>query len=420
MTRIEIVAIGSEILKGLINNSNASEISNALLLAGYHTERHTVLADDLESLKSGLIEALDRNDIVISTGGLGPTCDDMTREIAAAIFDSDFYFDHEIANDLKNRYGSSVAISLENQATIPTKAIPLKNALGTAPGLIFHTSNKHLILLPGVPQEMRALLHEQVIPYLLSKFPHKHYISRLLHFFEVSESSIDPYLRELQKHHPKIEFGIYPHQGTVTVQLTAKLDDKQKDDSGIEKASDVLLKHFADKNFIAESGNLEEAIYHLFSQQKWTLSVAESCTGGAIAARLTKQPGASNYFLGGIVCYSTDLKKSLLHVQESTLLTYGAVSEQTVSAMALGSLNATKSDFAIAISGIAGPAGDNSETPVGTIWIAIAKQQREPLVWCIHLNGNRDIIIERSINAAMSGLLRYCAPFKEASRISYE
>ena len=405
MVRIEIIAIGSEILKGLIVNSNASEISKILLLAGYKTQRHTVVADDPEALKLGMVEALSRSDIVITTGGLGPTCDDITREIAADIFNSDFYFNQEIANSLLQRYGSNAPISLENQATIPSKAIPLRNDLGTAPGLIFHTDTKALILLQGVPREMRAILTNQVIPYLKKHYPRKQYTSKLLHFFELSESSIDPILRELQDTYPEIEFGIYPSQGTVSVQMTVETENTLSAQSNLSAACDKLLQHFGNKQFESATGKLEDAVYELFVKNNWTLSVAESCTGGGIAARLTKVPGSSKYFIGGIVSYCNRLKQSLLHVPESTLLSYGAVSEETVCAMAIGALDATKSDFSLAISGVAGPSGGTDDKPVGMVWLAIMKRGEKPVAHCLRLHGNRDIIIERSINAAMSSLL---------------
>ena len=405
MVRIEIIAIGSEILKGLIVNSNASEISKILLLAGYKTQRHTVVPDDPEALKLGMVEALSRSDIVITTGGLGPTCDDITREIAADIFNSDFYFNQEIANSLLQRYGSNAPISLENQATIPSKAIPLRNDLGTAPGLIFHTDTKALILLQGVPREMRAILTNQVIPYLKKHYPRKQYKSKLLHFFELSESSIDPILRELQDTYPEIEFGIYPSQGTVSVQMTVETENTLSAQSNLSAACDKLLQHFGNKQFESATGKLEDAVYELFVKNNWTLSVAESCTGGGIAARLTKVPGSSKYFIGGIVSYCNRLKQSLLHVPESTLLSYGAVSEETVCAMAIGALDATKSDFSLAISGVAGPSGGTDDKPVGMVWLAIMKRGEKPVAHCLRLHGNRDIIIERSINAAMSSLL---------------
>lgn len=404
--RIEIVGIGSELLKGLIVNSNAAEISKALLNSGYQTDFHLVLPDDPVILKLGLKASLERSDIVITTGGLGPTCDDITRQIAAELFDSDFYFNEEIAASLQQRYGD-IVISLDNQATVPSKAIILKNEIGTAPGLIFHANAKTLILLPGVPFEMRELLHGQVIPYLRQHFPHSCYERRFLYFFDFSESAIDPCLRELQVECPHIEFGIYPSAGLVTVQMTIEYLDVDKANAELAKASSRLMSQFSAHYLDLKEGKVEKTVHERFIEKKLTLSIAESCTGGAISARLTKIPGVSNYFLGGVVAYSNLLKQHILNVPESLLSTYGAVSQEVVAGMASGVLAITGSDFALAVSGIAGPESDQTQKPVGTVWIAVAKRgDKDPYTLCIQAYGNREMIIERSINSALAYLLR--------------
>ncbi len=408
MLTIEIVAIGNEILKGITLNTNATEISKALFDAGYAPCRHTALPDDPMSLKSGLQECLKRSRIVIATGGLGPTCDDTTRQAAAALFGSSFHLDEQVAKSLAQRYGAAI-ISLENQATVPSKATVLENTVGTAPGLAFHTETSTLILMPGVPREMRAMLHSQTIPFLQKHFPHKqHHISQKLHFFDLSESAVDPILRRLQSDFPEIEFGIYPSHGILTVVATIKAAAKDAPAPRLDAAAQLLLQHFAAKNFKAPSGKLEEAVQELFIRRGWTLSLAESCTGGSVAAKLVQLPGASAYFLGGIVAYSYAFKTGLLEVPNELLLEKGAVSEETVVAMVSGLLARTGSDFGIAISGIAGPDGGTKDKPVGTVWIAVAGKGQIPQTHRLLAYGNRDMIIERSVNAALSELLLYC------------
>jgi len=406
MNNIEIVAIGNEILKGNINNTNATEISQALFLAGYPTSRHSVLPDDAVELKAALGESLKRSRIVISTGGLGPTCDDITRQIAAELFDSDFHLDEKLLQTLKQRYGNLPA-SLENQATVPTKAIILNNEYGTAPGLVFHNSENTLILMPGVPREMRALLHQKVIPFIQKHYPNTRYVTRTLHFFGLSESSVDPHLRDLQKKLPDIDIGIYPTHGTVKVQFTLDATKNSAAQSQLDEACQSLAKAFASNHFEAASGKLEEAVHQRFIEKNWTLSLAESCTGGGIAARLTKLPGASKYFLGGIVSYSNALKEQLLNVPQSTLSTYGAVSQEAALEMVKGILDKTQSEFGIAITGIAGPDGGTPDKPVGTVWIAVARRGATPVVSKLIALGNRDMIIEFSINGALARLLQY-------------
>lgn len=398
---IEVVAIGNELLQGHIVNTNAAEIGKALFTAGYYCRRQSVLPDAKALLKKGLHEALQHHQVVITTGGLGPTCDDTTRQVAAELFDSPVAINAELSADLKKRYGD-LPISLEDQATVPTKAFLIKNPLGTAPGFIFNDGKRTLILMPGVPPEMRAMLNAQVIPYLLKHFPPKMITKATAHFFALSESAIDPAIRDLEKRFPTIQFGIYPSQGTLTIR--ASTDEGEP--SLVNAAINALIQRFPKKYFSSES--IEEAIQELFIQNNWTLSTAESCTGGAIAAKLTKIAGASNYFIGSIVSYSNEMKKSLLHVPKDTLDTHGAVSEQTVSAMATGVLTATGSTFAIAVSGIAGPTGGTPEKPVGTVWIAIAKQGEPPFCKLLHARGNREMNIERSVNAALGDLLTYC------------
>lgn len=396
---IEIVAIGDEILKGFIINTNGAEISKALFEQNYLCHRHTVLQDEEHSLKDGLSECLNRSQIVITTGGLGPTTDDTSRQCAAKLFDSPFAFNEEIANELKRRYGD-LPISLIDQATVPTKAIIMKNPIGTASGLIFHNKKNTLILMPGVPLEMRVMLNEQVIPYLKTHFPMTRNISsQSAHFFMLSESTVDPIIRKLQNKYPDVTFGIYPSQGSLSVYATSAKDQ-------VPAAIKELSDHFNEN--VLPTRKIEEAVQHLFIKNSWTLSIAESCTGGAIAAKLTKLPGASSYFLGGIVSYSNRLKTSVLEVPQKTLETYGAVSKETAEAMVIGCLKATGSTFAIAVTGIAGPDGGTVDKPVGTVWISLGRQGALPISKKLNMRGNREMNIERSVYASLGELLNFC------------
>lgn len=405
---IEIVAIGNEILTGATVNTNAAEIGQALFKAGYRVQRHTSIPDNPVMLRRGLIEAIERGGLVIATGGLGPTCDDVTRQAAAEIFNSDFYYDEAIADELKVRYGD-LSIGLKDQATVPSKAIVLKNPVGTASGLVFSSSTATLILMPGVPREMRVMLEEQVLPYLKSHFLKDHrYVSRAVHFFKLNETSVDPLLRELQVRFPSVEFGIYPSHGILSVYATVHTSDEAEGMHVLAPALEEIASRFRGHLFEAHSGKIEEAIRHMFVQNRWTLSVAESCTGGQVSARLTQVPGASEYFLGGIVSYSNSLKQSLLGVPEKLIRDKGAVSEEVVMAMAKGAIGATGSDFSIAISGVAGPSGGTPEKPIGTVWMAVVKKGMHPYAVKFQAKGTRDIIIEWSANTLFGELITYC------------
>lgn len=403
---IEIVAIGTELLKGSIVNTNSAEIAKALVSAGYRTLRQTVLPDERTLLQEGLKEALQRSGIVIATGGLGPTCDDVTRQAAAALFNSEFAFNESIAEELKRRYGKASA-SIADQASVPIKAQILPNPIGTACGLVFSEGSSTLILIPGVPKEMRAMLQEQVLAYLAKAFPPPPPLkSRSSHFFGLSESSVDPFLRELEAAYPDIEFGIYPSHGVLAVSATEK-QHVAKNSSRLCVALDKLKEHFPLNYFGADGERLEDLLQHRFIDKGWTLATAESCTGGAIAARLTKVPGASNYFAGGVVAYTNELKERVLNVPGDLIARFGAVSEETVKAMAEGVLALTGANFSLSVSGVAGPTGGSDDKPVGTVWIGIAGRGRPTAAYKIRGFGNREMVIETAVNLSLGHLLKF-------------
>lgn len=395
---VEIISIGDEIVRGAYPNTNAAYISRLLSENGWKVLRHSTLPDDEKLLSLGVRESLGRSRIVITTGGLGPTIDDLTRLVIAKLFASDFHYDEKVAAHLISRYGKQLA-SLENQATIPTKAEPLLNEVGTAPGLIFRNEKNILICLPGVPAEMESMMKNQVVTYLLKQDLHPEKRAKeILHFCALNESAIDKVLRE--KMHKDVEVGIYPGTGTVTVCLFAP---HSKD---IQPLKEALIKEFATHVFYAESGTIEEALKTWMIQHKKTLALAESCTGGKIAAQLTAIPGASNYFLGSLVTYSNSLKQKILHISEKNLNKHGSVSAETVKEMVTHLLQITEADFGIAVSGIAGPTGGTAEKPVGTIWAALMERGHEPIVWKFRANGNRQKIILMTTTRILSALYR--------------
>lgn len=403
--KIEIVTIGNEVLAGFTVNTNAAFIGQELFKLGLNVSRQTSLPDETEVLREGLSEALACNQLVITTGGLGPTLDDVTQDVAAELFDSPMRFDEEIAQELKKRYGD-LPISLEDQATVPTKAMILKNSLGTAPGLVFHQQST-LICLPGVPAELRVMFSEQVIPFLKKYFVETiKDFRKTVHFFGLTESSVDPVLRDLQKKYPHITFGIYPAQGLLTVSLLCHSHSEREAEREFLQPIQELSRQFAEHIYESVSGKIEEAIHEHFIQKKLTLSIAESCTGGTVAARLTRLPNASHYFLGSVVAYSNQLKKDLLKIPEAILQEKGAVSEEVASLMAKSIQEITGSDFSLAVTGIAGPSGGTPEKPVGLVYCAIGRKGKPPLVWKIKAHGNRESIIDRSVNELLSALLK--------------
>jgi nicotinamide-nucleotide amidase len=396
---IEIIAIGNEILLGQTLNTNVHFLSQQLKSLGYVVSRHTTLPDEPDPIREELSEALKRSSLVITTGGLGPTCDDLTRQIAAELFHSDFRYDESIAEDLRRRYGDNLR-SLKDQATVPTKAEVLFNRVGTAPGLIFE---KKLILLPGVPQEMQALFLEQVVPFLQRHHPAPQRAMTTLHFCLLIENQLDPILRELRQKHTEVSVGIYPGYGTVTIHLFGPTS------KSLQPFLTALQEQFGTYLFPSSTGKIEEAIHEAFLSRKLTLALAESCTGGTMASHLTSLSGASQYFLGSFVVYSNALKQKILSVSEKTLQEKGAVSREAVTEMFEGLFNITTADFGIAVSGIAGPLGGTQEKPVGTIWAALGRRGEAPDIWTFRAKGNRETIILKTSNSLLGALWRKIA-----------
>ncbi|MGA8164545.1 MAG: CinA family nicotinamide mononucleotide deamidase-related protein [Waddliaceae bacterium] len=404
---IELVVIGDEVLAGFTVNTNAAFIAQELLKNGYSLSRQTVLQDEASSLLEGLETVLQRSDVVITTGGLGPTVDDRTREVIAKLYHVNLGFDEHIANHLEARFGKDLP-TLKNQATVPENTEIFLNSVGTAPGFVMRKENSTLIVLPGVPDEMKAMLTEQAIPYLVQAFPLEERVYRkILNICEIPELAVDPFLRELKTKHPDIAIGIYPSPGLLTIRLGVAAIDEAAAMEKLEKPFAALETRFAANCFESETGRIEEAVHHLFVENGWTLSFAESCTGGSAAGRITLLAGASDYFLGSIVAYSNVVKTEVLGVSESIIRENGAVSAETAIAMVQGALTRMGSDFALAVTGIAGPAGGSAEKPMGTVWCAVCRRGEKPHTWVIHARGNRQMVITRSVNSLLSHLLIY-------------
>jgi len=409
--RAELVVIGNEVLTGFTVNTNAAFIGQQLMKAGYLLTQQTVVPDHADLLSEVLSQALERSDLVITTGGLGATIDDITRQVAAKLFGSDFTYDETVADDIARRYKKYLSImqdTLKDQATVPSKAKVLLNPVGSAPGFIFQEDNKTLVMLPGVPNEMKPMLTEQVIPFMLEAFPLSvRSYRKTLHLFELPELSVDPLLRELDEKYPEVNFAIYPALGTLTLHLTTEAESEEKAMRILDEPYCEIETRFATNCFHSESGILEEAVHHMFIENQWTLSVAESCTGGSVSSRLTQLPGASEYFLGSVVSYANDVKTKILGVPEQLIQEKGAVSQEVVEKMVEGVIRITGSDFAVAVSGIAGPSGGTPEKPVGTVWCAVCRKGETPHTWKISARGTREMIIFRSVNSLFSNLLLY-------------
>ncbi len=374
--KVELITIGNEVLSGHTVNTNATVIAQELFKEGYKLSRETTIVDEELEISQAILAALDRSDFVITTGGLGPTLDDISGSVA--------------------------------EKTLKSSPELLKNNLGSAPGLIFRQGQHALAMLPGVPHEMKAMLVDSVIPVMkksakLEKRPFR----QVLSFTTLYETAVDPLLRDFKEKYPELEFGIYPSLGLLQVHLYVYADSQENADRLIDPAAQILKDKFAANYYESETGNIGQSIQSLFTQKGWTLSAAESCTGGSIASYLTQISGASAYFLGSVVSYSNEAKESILGVSPQTIEKFGAVSKETVTEMVLGASKVFKSDFSIAVTGIAGPTGGTEEKPVGTVWFAIHRKGNEPLVWKIQRKGNREMIITGSKNILLGKLYHY-------------
>lgn len=405
---IELVAIGDEVLYGYTLNGNASFMAQQLLEHGFLVTKHTVVADNAEDVEQVLTEALQRGACVIVTGGLGPTCDDLTRAIVAQIFAVRLSEPENLREKLIGLYGADFVSAkrevFENQLLQPEGAHLFENRLGSASGFAIQDSKRfpggHLICLPGVPQEMRAMFTDSVIDYIKkcgidSSAPGMALCIEPLHFHTVKEPEVDQVLRMIQQKIPEVSFGIYPGYSTVSVHIKTK----QKDFSDALRAKKLLLEHFHAYQFTSASGKLTQAVHDLMIEKNITLCCAESCTGGALCASFVQYPDASKYVQATIVAYSNEMKETLLGVERATIEAFGAVSCEVTNAMAKGVRARCGSDCAVAVSGIFGPSGGSISKPVGTVCATIVYKEIAVHSWTMHFKGNRAAILERTVQA---------------------
>lgn len=395
---IELISIGDEVLRGYTLNTNVTFLAQKLTQAGHLIRHQEVIPDESKAIVSAIEQGFQRGNVVITTGGLGPTLDDITRKSVVAFFGGGFRYDETVAADLKHRFGEHLA-TLEDQATVPAAAVAWLNTIGTAPGLLFASDRGTLIMLPGVPDEMQAFCEREVIPYLekeRAKKPGNRVFNRILHLIQLKESDVDPLLRELADRFPTIAFGIYPAIGAVSVRLSVFADDAGKAAEEMEGAIASIRERFSSRLLDAVDGCVEEAIQRRFIEKGLKLGVAESCTGGYLSSRLTAISGASHYFQGSVVSYANAIKSSILGVDPEVIQSVGAVSEEVVKAMAAGALDRLGCDVAIAVTGIAGPEGGTAQKPVGTVWCGLAWKGESPKAWLIRVRGNRERIVRMS------------------------
>ncbi|MDO8885431.1 competence/damage-inducible protein A [Candidatus Oleimmundimicrobium sp.] len=369
----EILTIGSEITLGLSLDLNSYYIARELGKIGIEAKRILSVPDDVKMISSTIEESLNRVDLLIITGGLGPTADDLTRDAIAKHTGKKLFLSNDSANLIKKRYFNLKRPMPEivlKQAYLPEGAVPIIPTLGTAPGLIIEIGKKIILALPGVPTEMKEMFHRAVVPYLKKRVNCGEIID--IATFKVcglSEVEIQKKIEELLADE-KLTVSLLPHPGEVNIQIAVKGKPVFTREVLLE-AEKKIRENLGDYVFEVNEETLEKVIGELLRKRKQTLSVAESCTGGLLSNRITNISGSSDYFQGGIVSYNNDVKSAVLGVPREILKNYGAVSSQTAKAMAKGVAQICDTDISVALTGIAGPAGGSKDKPVGTVFIAL-------------------------------------------------
>lgn len=372
--KAEILAVGTELLMGQIANTNAQYISSMLPNVGIGVYYHDVVGDNPERLKQCLELALSRSDIVILTGGLGPTQDDLTKETVAEAVKRKLVLDQESLDKMTAFFTKRNRKMTDNnikQAYLPEGCIIIRNKNGTAPGCIIEKDEKVIIMLPGPPSEMKPMFDDSVMPYFAAKSEFR-LDSRFLRIFGIGESAVEDMLLDLIGTQNNPTIAPYAKDGEVTLRITAKYNKNNTGEDIITPVENEIRRRLGDAVYSNDNSSLDEVAAKLLMDSGTTLSLAESCTGGMVAARLTEIPGISAVFDRAAVTYSNRSKTEELGVKQETLAVYGAVSEQTAKEMAEGIRRVSATDIGVSITGIAGPDGGTPNKPVGTVYIALA------------------------------------------------
>ncbi len=405
--KAEILNIGDELLIGQIVNTNAVWIAQELNKRGVVVQRMTTVGDRETDIVTALTNAIQHQDIIIITGGLGPTQDDLTKDILTRFFNTRLVFNEDVfqlLNSFFKKRGRELNEANKTQCYVPKACTVLMNYWGTAPGMLFEKEGKIIVSLPGVPLEMKELMNKYIFPLIETRYPLPPLIHRSFLTEGIPESELMTILTDWENNlPPTLQLAYLPSAGQVTLRLsTLNTDGKGKE---LIKAQEEKLKAIIGHEIVGyDDDTLEKVIQRIFIEKKLTLSTAESCTGGYLAHKITSVPGSSGYFLGSVVSYHNRVKQEILQVKNETLQTVGAVSKETVIQMAENAKNILHTDYAIAVSGIAGPDGGTPEKPVGTVWVAWATPQ-DTLTKKYLFGNDRLTNIHRTYQAAL-GVLR--------------
>lgn len=420
--KASIINIGDELLIGQVVNTNAAYMSRSLTAAGIEVVEVSTVGDDSQSIESAVRRCLSISDVVLVTGGLGPTKDDITKATLCRMFRSELYENTEALENIERLFalrGFTLTDTNRRQAWVPQCCEMINNDMGTAPCMWFNISNgqcqdggrkskvkQALVSLPGVPFEMEYLIDRKIIPLIRERFEPGAIINKNILVQGIGESFLSDRLERVEASlPPHIKLAYLPQAGMIKLRLTAK--GKEETVLQEEIAQAVRDIRGAAGEFIVGEDHecLAEVVASLMREKRLTLSAAESCTGGQIAAHLTALAGASDYFKGGIVSYCNEVKADIVGVEQATLDRHSAVSEATVREMAEGARYRMKSDYAVATTGVAGPTGGSDLNPVGTVWMAVATPE-QTVTKKMRYNGRRQQVIDRAVNEVFAMLIR--------------
>ena len=406
--QVEIITIGDEILIGQIVDTNSAWIAVELNKAGFEVVQITSVHDDEKQITEALNLALNRAEVVLFTGGIGPTKDDITKHTLCKFFDAKLIFDAQVYEDieqlLKNRSRAMNELT-RSQAMVPDRAIIIRNPIGTAPITWFDKGNQVVVSMPGVPYEMKRAMTVEIIPRLQGRYKPQSIIHKSILVAGYPESALAIKIADWESALPEeIHLAYLPNFNIVKLRLSAAVDDFLSSQKEIERQVQNLRNILGEAVIAEEDIPLEKLIgLHLLAKGK-TLVTAESCSGGHIAHRITSVSGSSAYFKGSVVAYSNEIKTGILGVDTDVINQRGAVSEEVVKQMAGGVLKLMSADYAIASSGIAGPDGGTDEKPVGTVWIAVCSKNKT-ISRKFQFNLDRQLNIERTTQTALLMLL---------------
>ncbi len=412
--KLEVLTIGTELLLGYTVDTNAADLGRALAAAGAEITRRTTVADRPEAIRAGVAEALDRTGFVITTGGLGPTRDDMTKTVVAELLGKRLVLDEHLLASIEARFqrmGRPMPAINRTQAEIPEDATTLPNPRGTAPGLwVEDARGRVVVLLPGVPREMRGLLVEEVLPRIVARQggARRVVLSRTLRTTGVSESALAERVGPIEPEIAPLTLAYLPSVQGVDLRVTAWGLEPRDAAARLAVVVERLTAAVGEHAYGEDDADLAAVLLDALRKGRHRLGVAESCTGGMLGERITNIPGASDTFIGGVVAYADVIKTAALKVPLETLEAYGAVSEETARAMAEGAQRLFSADCSIAVTGIAGPGGGTPEKPVGTVWLA-ARVHTNTRALTRVLPGDRDDVRRRAAQAGLDLLRRLLA-----------